>query len=298
MLTVFNIQRFSLHDGNGIRTNIFFKGCPLRCQWCNNPESIDPYPSVMFDERLCNKFGECIKNGDGNILEDNGSLVINRGKIISPGSLRDVCPSKALWIAGREMSINEIVSEIEKDIPFYNMSGGGVTLSGGEPFAQGDDLIELLTVMKWKGIHISVETSLHVPWDKISGYLDLVDVFLADLKHTDRLKFQTFTGGNLDLVLGNFNELNLSGKEFVARVPVIPGFNHSEPEIFAIIDTAARFNNLSEIDFIPYHSLATEKYHMLGMEYTYPGFRNADRSELNKYAGYAEHKGLTTKILN
>jgi len=298
MLSVFNIQRFSLHDGNGVRTNIFFKGCPLRCQWCNNPESIDPSPSVMFDERLCNRFGECIRSGNGQISEVDGILMINRDNITSAGPLRDVCPSRALWIAGSEMSIDEIVTEVEKDIPFYNMSGGGVTISGGEPFSQGDELIELLTLLKNKGIHISAETSLHVPWEKISKYLDLVDVFLADLKHTDRLKFLDFTGGDLELVLGNFEKLNSSGSEFIARVPIIPGFNHTVSEIFAIIDTAAGFHNLSEINFIPYHSLATEKYHMLGKEYTYPGYRNVDKSELSIYTSYAEQKGLTAKILN
>lgn len=298
MLTVFNIQRFSLHDGNGVRTSIFFKGCPLRCLWCNNPESIDPLPSVMFDERLCNRFGECIKAADGRIYEADGALVIDREKIGDPGQLMDVCPSKALRVAGREMSAAEIAAGVEKDLPFYDMSSGGVTLSGGEPFAQGEELGELLLLLRDKRIHVSAETSLHVPWEKVSKYTSLVDMFLADLKHTHPLKFAQYTGGDAGLVLENFRKLDASGSAFVIRVPVVPGFNHSKPEIFSIIDFAAGLEHLSEIHLIPYHSLATEKYHMLGKAYTYKGFADVSKQELVAYADYASQMGITTKILN
>ncbi|MFZ0280445.1 MAG: glycyl-radical enzyme activating protein [Bacteroidales bacterium] len=164
MLTVFNIQRYSIHDGNGVRTNIFFKGCPLGCLWCNNPESIDPFPSVMFDERQCHKFGDCIKAGGGHIVSLNNKLSIDREKITAFEALRNVFPSNALYIAGETKSVSQIIGEIEKDIPFYEMSGGGVTLSGGEPFSQDPDLKELVLELKKRGINVSVETSLHVPW--------------------------------------------------------------------------------------------------------------------------------------
>lgn len=298
MLKIFNIQRFSLHDGNGIRTNIFFKGCPLRCIWCNNPESIDPSPSIMFDERLCQRFGECIKAGDGNIFESGGRLVINRDKISDTNALADICPAKALWIAGREMSVEQIVAEVVKDISFFETSGGGVTLSGGEPFAQGEELMELLIRLRQLGIHIAAETSLHVPWEKVSKCLDLVDVFLADLKHADGHKFYIYTGGDLEKVLSNLRKLDSEAKAFIIRVPVIPGFNHTESEMSAIIDIGAELRNLHEIQFIPYHSLATEKYHMLGMNYSYSDYMNVDKSELDAYSEYAEKRGLISKILN
>jgi len=298
MLTVFNIQRYSVHDGNGVRTNIFLKGCPLHCLWCNNPESIDSRPSVMFDERLCKRFGDCIEAGGGAIFEENGTLVINRDKLLSPEPLREICPAKALSVVGREMSADDIITEIEKDIPFYEMSFGGVTLSGGEPLAQGEDLRNLLYSLQKKNIHVSVETSLHVPWEKIMQYIDFVDIFLADLKHTDALKFNDFTGGDLGLVADNFARLDAYGKEFVVRVPVIPGFNHTKPEIFSIIDTASGFKNAKEINFIPYHSLAKEKYQLLGMPYTWQGYRNVEKEELTAYAEYAVKRGLLTKILN
>lgn len=298
MLTVFNIQRYSIHDGNGVRTNIFFKGCPLNCMWCNNPESIDPLPSVMFDERLCHRFGDCIKASGGFITSNGKTLSVDRSQITDFTRLRNVCPSKAMIVMGQTMSVEQIMEEIVKDIPFYNMSGGGVTLSGGEPFSQGSDLIELILQMKALGIHVSAETSLHIPWETLENYVDLVDVFLADLKHLDTLKFTRFTGGNALLVMNNFRELDARRKEFVVRVPVIPGFNFTEPELFAIIDFASGLKNAREINFIPFHSLAGEKYAMLGKEYIFENQRNIERTELALYVEYAGKKGLSAKILN
>lgn len=298
MLTVFNIQRFSLQDGNGVRTNIFFKGCPLNCLWCNNPESIDPAPSIMFDERLCHRFEECIKEGNGNIIAENNNLIIQREKITDFSKLRNACPSGALNVAGQPMTVDQIVEEIEKDIPFYNMSGGGVTISGGEPFAQDPDLVELLVRIKDLGIHIAAETSLHVPWSSLEKYLSLVDVFLADLKHLDEVKFARFTGGKVSLVINNFRELDSRGINFVIRVPVIPWFNFSEPELKAIIDFAASLKNAHEIDFIPFHHLAREKYAMLGKEYIFENHRPVEKHELALYVEYAEKCGLSAKILN
>ena len=292
MLTIFNIQRYSLHDGNGIRTNIFFKGCSLRCLWCNNPESIDPSPSIMFDERICYQFGECLKPNKDAIATDNNRLVINRDLISDPLIYNDICPSKALIVCGQPKTIQEIIKEIEKDIPFYDMSGGGVTLTGGEPLSQGPELMELIVLLKEKGIHVSAETSLHLPWDVIESYVNLVDVFLADLKHIDNDKFLKYTGGNAALVLDNFKKLDETGSKFIVRVPVIPEFNFSMAELNAIIDFAADLHNASEINFIPFHTLAKEKYLMLGKEYLFGNYRSIEKKEIESYAEYARSKGL------
>jgi pyruvate formate lyase activating enzyme len=298
MLNVFNIQRYSIHDGEGIRTNIFFKGCPLRCQWCNNPEGIDSSPSLMFDERLCHQFGDCMKIGDNLITVQNDVLVIKRDLIHDASVYRDICPSLALIVTGEGKSVPQILKEIEKDIPFYRNRDGGVTLTGGEPFSQGPELKDLIIELKKRNIHIAVETSLHMPWETIENYIDHIDVFLADLKHTDDLKFSKFTGGNATLVMNNFQKLDRSGSKFVVRVPVVPGFNFSPIELYAIIDFAATLKNAFEIDFIPYHSLAKEKYLMMGKNYLFRNHRNIKKTELTPYAEYAEHKGLTAKILN
>lgn len=297
MLTVFNIQRFSIHDGSGVRTNIFFKGCPLQCSWCNNPESIDPAPSIMFDERICHQFGDCV-TGNGEIVLTDKKLEINRKIINDPSVYNSICPSKALFVSGRVRTVAELLREIEKDIPFYNMSGGGVTLTGGEPFAQGPELKDLIINLRNKGINVSAETSLHLPWEVIESYVSLIDTFLADLKHIDSEKFLKFTGGNASLVMDNFRKLDESGSTFIVRVPVIPGFNFSSPELKSIVDFAAQLKNSSEINFIPFHTLAKEKYLMLGREYSFGNVRSIEKTELEPYVRYAEEKGLIAKILN
>jgi pyruvate formate lyase activating enzyme len=298
MLSVFNIQRYSIHDGDGVRTNIFFKGCALHCLWCNNPESLDSAPSIMFDDRLCHQFGDCMKAANGGITLENDKLVIRRELISDATLFNNICPAKALIVCGQEKSVEQILEEIEKDIPFYNMSDGGVTLTGGEPLSQGPELKELIFQLKQKGIHVSVETSLHLPWETIENYINLIDLFLVDLKHIDNDKFTKYTGGNATLVTDNFKKLDKSGSKYIVRVPVIPEFNFSESELYAIIDFAAGLKNASEINFIPFQALAKEKYLMLGKEYLYSDHRNIEKSELIPFAEYAEEKGLVSKILN
>ena len=252
----------------------------------------------MFDERLCQRFGECIKAGDGKILMENDKLVINRDLISDASPLRDVCPSKALIVTGQEKNVLQIMQEIEKDIPFYNMSQGGVTLAGGEPLSQGPELQELVLGLKKRGIHISAETSLHVGWEVIERYIDLIDVFLADLKHVDPGKFAKYTGGDATLVMNNFKKLDKTGKKYIVRIPVIPEFNFTAPELFSIIDFVSGLKNASEVDLIPYHSLAREKYLMLGKDYKFGDLPNIKKSDLEPFTEYAGQKGLIARILN
>ncbi len=244
------------------------------------------------------RFGECAKQGNGEIIIENNTLLINRDKISDATLFENICPSRALIVSGQQKTVSQILQEIEKDIPFYKMSGGGVTLSGGEPLSQGPELMELLIQLKKRRINVSVETSLHLPWEIIENYIDLLDLVLADLKHLDNDKFMKFTGGNADLVSENFMKLDKSGKKFIVRVPVIPGFNFSTPELSAIIDFAAGLKNAKEINFIPFHTLAKEKYLMLGKEYIFGNQKNIEKSELKPFSEYAEKKGLISKILN
>jgi pyruvate formate lyase activating enzyme len=251
----------------------------------------------MFDERICQQFGECLKH-NGEIVLENNKLIINRDLITDTTIYDNICPSKALIVSGQEKTILQILEEIEKDIPFYNMSGGGVTLTGGEPLSQGPELKELIIQLKNRGIHVSAETSLHLPWEIIENYVNLIDAFLADLKHLDNDKFTRFTGGNAALVIENFKKLDKTGRKFIVRVPVIPGFNFSSAELLAIIDFAAGLKNASEINFIPFHTLAKEKYLMLGKDYKFGNHRSIEKSELAPFTEYAEQKGLISKILN
>jgi|WetSurSiteA1Bulk_404760.scaffolds.fasta_scaffold04672_5 pyruvate formate lyase activating enzyme len=293
---VFNIQRYSTHDGEGIRTMIFYKGCPLRCQWCSNPESQSSEPSILFDARICKGFGDCILAAPKAITLNSNGVHINRPAISHPLRLKDVCLSRALTVAGENKRVEDILQEIEKDLPFYQQSKGGVTLSGGEPLSQGPDLTHLLEELRMRNIHVSVETSLHVHWKKVARCLGLVSTYLVDLKHINREKFRLFTQGNIDLVLTNLRKLVEHRENIILRIPVVPDFNHSMQEMEKIINFAASLQHIREIHFIPYHTLGIEKYNMLGMNYSFGSKKSVDPSELTPYVNYALTKGLITKI--
>ena len=292
---IFNIQRFSTHDGPGIRTVIFYKGCPLHCQWCSNPESQSFGPSLMYDHRLCKNFRDCLETGSNAITSDKSGIKIDWSSVQQPEIFRDVCASGALTVSGEEKRISDILLEIEKDMPFYRNSMGGVTLSGGEPLSQGPDLIILLRELRIRGIDVAIETSLNVPWIMIERCIDLTGTFLADLKHTDKEKFNRFTGGDADLVLANLLKLAGCQNNVKIRVPVIPDFNHTESEMQQIIDFSVSLKTVREIHLLPFHNLGSEKYKMLGMEYSYTVKRQVDASELEGYSDYARSVGLTAK---
>ncbi len=293
---IFSIQRFSTHDGDGIRTLIFYKGCPLRCKWCSNPESHSFNYSLMYDSTLCQRFGDCaLTEPEAVKFEGTNGMVIERSSVKQPIKMKEVCASKALVLAGEEFSVDELLAEIEKDIPFYK-DDGGVTLSGGEPLSQDQDLIDLLQVLKEKKIHSSMETSLHVSWARIERCIGLVGTFLVDLKHTDREKFRHFVKGDAALVLRNLEKLAYFGAKVIVRIPVIPGFNHSLKEIQQMADSVSTIKGIEEIHFLPYHSFGVEKYKMLGMEYEFGPVKQVHENELELYVQYAESRGFRTKI--
>lgn len=293
---IFNIQRYSTHDGNGIRSLIFFKGCPLHCSWCSNPESQSFTPSVLYDSRLCHNFGECYSKNIAGISPGKYGPLIERGAKTVPDALRRVCPALAITVSGEEMTTGQIMEEVMKDSSFYKSSGGGVTLSGGEPLADSRALTTLLKALRSEGIEIAVETSLHVPWWVIEGCYQLVDLFLADLKHTDGDKFRSWTGGDALHVMGNLRKLAGIHDNVIVRVPVIPGFNHSFSEMASIIGFASSLENVKEIHFLPFHNLGSRKYEMLGLKYPMDGIEKVETVELVQYKEYAETMGLKVKI--
>ena len=293
---IFNIQRFSTHDGNGIRTIIFYKGCPLRCQWCSNPESQSFGYSVMYDPKYCRNFGDCISTEANAIFrKGNHGIQIDHQLLKHPEKLKNTCVTKALTVSGEQKTVSELLIEIEKDLLFYR-EDGGVTLSGGEPLAQGEDLVQLLQELKKRDINVNIETSLHVNWEKVERCIGLVDTFLVDLKHTDLDKFKTFTNGDAELVMNNLKKLNDSEAHIIVRIPVIPGFNHSEKEMKQMIGFVSTLNKVTEIHFLPYHTFGTEKYKMLDMEYLFKNETQVQDSELSPYIEYAQLKKFQTKI--
>lgn len=295
---IFNIQRFSTHDGDGIRTVIFYKGCPLRCQWCSNPEGLSFGYSIMYDKKKCRDFRDCIKADNIAITRiKNNGIQINRELIKKnePEKLKNICPSKALTISGESKSVDELLTEIEKDAPFYR-DCGGVTLSGGEPLSHGEELFTLLQKLKSKNINVNIETSLHVDWKKAARCIGLVKTFLVDLKHTDNDKFKSFTQGDAELVMDNLIKLTDSETHVIVRIPVIPGFNNSENEMKQMIKFVTSLKNVNEIHFLPYHTYGVEKYKMLGIKYLFGHNKQVLDSELKPFVLYAQSKGLKTKI--
>lgn len=304
-MTIFNIQRFSTHDGEGIRTLVFFKGCTLKCAWCSNPEGVSFGYDLMYDSRLCKHFEDCIhmdeqvirpvqrgiRSNRVTIRRTQQGIHIDRKAFTEPERFRDVCPSRALTVVGEVKSVMDLMCEIEKDRPFYRQEGG-VTLSGGEPLAQGPELKALLLECRKRQIFISIETSLHVNWDRIERCLGIGITFLADLKHTDCRKFKDHTGGDSALVTDNLKKLAQLGEHIIIRIPVIPGFNHSENEMKEILDFAASLEVVHEVHFLPYHKLGAEKYTLLGLEYTLTGKPQVKDHELKSYIDYAQAIGL------
>ncbi len=295
-LKIFNVQRFSTHDGAGIRTNIFFKGCPLRCRWCSNPESQSTLPEILYDPSLCRKFRDCTRVPGEQVVIKNDHLSIRRKQISDPEIFRNICPAKAITVSGEERSPEDLIREIEKDLPFYSRGSGGVTFTGGEPFSQDSLLVDLAYGLKQKGIHLSVETSLHVPWIKIEPFTGLIDDFLVDVKHTDEEKYKKYTGGRLSLFHENLKKLIRTGAHIVARVPVIPGFNHSIREMIFITEYILGFGVIREMDLFPYHLLGKRKYQMLGRKYNYGDFASLQEKDLEPYYQYALQKGLIVNI--
>ncbi len=293
---IFNIQRFSTHDGSGIRTIIFFKGCPLRCPWCSNPESQGFGHDIFFDRKKCIGCMECVRLSDNREFEkgDEG-IVINREWIEEPLKFKDICPTRAIQVIGEEFDLEKLLTEIEKDKAFYASSGGGVTFSGGEPFAQPEQLLELAKELKRRGIATAVETCLAVDWKNIEAVADYIDEFLVDLKHVDAGRLKAVTGLDFAQYEHNLRGLELRKVPVVIRIPVIPGFNDSIGDMRLIIDYMSTFTNIKKLHLIPYHSFGKGKYQQLGRDYSCR-VEALDKKELEPFLEYAESKGFTTVI--
>nr|WP_159464674.1 glycyl-radical enzyme activating protein [Scandinavium goeteborgense] len=296
---IFNIQRYSTHDGPGIRTVVFMKGCSLGCRWCQNPESRARTQDLLFDARLCLDGCDLCQQAVPGVIERalNG-LVIHREKLEQShlDALVECCPTQALTVCGELKSVDDIMATVLRDKPFYDRSGGGLTLSGGEPFMNPALALQLLKTSHDQGIHTAVETCLHVPWKYLEPALPYIDLFLADLKHVDADKFMQWTDGSSKRVLDNLKRLAAAGKKMTIRVPLIQGFNADEASIEAITEFAATELQVSDIHFLPYHTLGMNKYSLLGVPYSAPD-KPLDAPELLEFAQQtAREKGLTATL--
>lgn len=265
----FDIQRFSTHDGDGIRSILFLKGCTLACPWCQNPESLSRRKSLLFDERLCLTDCNRCTTVSGGITRQDNAITINRKAIPQENliALENICPSQALSVCGKPADSDELFEALMKDKPFYDQSGGGVTFSGGEPLLQPRLVEELTQRLQHAGVSSAIETCMHVPWKNIEQVLPYTDCWLTDLKHTDEDKFKKWTKGSLALVKDNFRRLAPVAKKLVVRVPVVPGFNDSREELQDILDFANSLENCHDVHLLPYHTLGINKYKLLDKPY-------------------------------
>lgn len=293
---IFNIQRFSTHDGSGIRTIVFFKGCPLRCPWCSNPESQSFDYDIFFDRQKCITCMECVKLSENReFTSGEEGIVISHENITNPLLFKDICPTKAIQVIGEEVDIEKLLKEVEKDKLFYTKSGGGVTFSGGEPFAQSEQLLILAKELKKRGISTAVETCLDINWGNIGPAVPYIDEFLVDLKHIDAERLKEGTCAEFGQFEYNLRRLEAKNTPVTIRIPVIPGFNDSTADMHAMIDYLDSFSNIKNLHLIPYHSLGKGKYQQLGWEYKLRA-EALDTNELKPFLIYAHNKGLKTVI--
>ncbi len=264
---IFAIKRFAVHDGNGIRTTVFFKGCTLRCLWCHNPEGISFAPQLAFYRHKCVGCGECLGCPENAVKMTDGKAEIQREKCISCGKCVEKCVFSAHELFGREVDVDELAEELCADREFFESSGGGVTLSGGECLAQPDFAIELLKKLKEKGINTAVDTCGFVPRSTFEKILPYVDTFLYDIKAIDPSVHEKCTGRDNSLILSNFDYLCSQNCDIEVRIPFVVGLNDGEIEK---IGEFLRGKPVKKVSVLKYHDLARSKFASLGMKDTMP----------------------------
>ncbi|MFZ7130862.1 MAG: glycyl-radical enzyme activating protein [Eubacteriales bacterium] len=293
---LFNIQRFSIHDGPGIRTTVFLKGCPLNCKWCANPESKSTKRELFYNKSNCIGCGACIKACPNEALRlDRDKIIINKEKCSNCFHCVDACIKKALYIEGEYYTLEALVHEVEKDRVFYEKSGGGVTLSGGEPLLQQEFVLAFLMEMKSREIHTVVETSGYVSQECFTKVIPYIDFLYMDIKHPDKHMHKQYTGVENELILKNIETAIRQKKEIVARIPVIPRFNDSKKTMKEFISLIKRLK-IQKIELLPFHQLGMGKWECLGLDYIYKNDKNMKKEELNWMAQLFEIEGIDVQI--
>ncbi len=266
---VFNLQKYSIHDGPGIRTTVFLKGCPLKCWWCHNPEGMSGEAEVVVAEGRCVQCGEC---RDACPLHHAG---LGRDEKVSPdraaclrcGACVEACPVQARQILGRRMNVDEVLAEVCKDRIFYDDSQGGATFSGGEPFAQAAFLLELLRACKDQGIHTTVDTTGYVGLDTLLVAAQWTDLFLYDIKILDDARHRRYTGVSNAKILDNLNALGREHGNIWVRVPIVPGLNDADDDLEATVRFAASVPGVKQVNLLAYHHTGSYKFSRLGKPY-------------------------------
>lgn len=292
---IFNIQKFSINDGPGIRTTVFVKGCPLNCLWCHNPESKSSKREIFFDSRKCISCGRCAEvcSNQCHIISENGHAFL-RDNCISCGDCTKVCYPAALESVGYEITVEDAIKEVMKDEIFYQNSGGGMTVSGGEPMAQFEFTLDLLMAAKEKGLHTCMETCGFAPTAHYEQVAPYVDIFLFDFKLSDEERHLHYTGVSNGKILENLYHLDDLGASTVLRCPIIPTVNDNMAHFEAIAATANRLKHVLEINIEPYHPLGSGKSEMLGKDYELRDLTFPENETVEEWIRTVQEK---TKIL-
>ncbi|PIU22826.1 MAG: glycyl-radical enzyme activating protein [Chloroflexi bacterium CG08_land_8_20_14_0_20_45_12] len=294
---IFNIQRFSIHDGPGIRTTVFMKGCPLRCRWCSNPESQNPYPEIMTYDVKCIRCGKCEQ-----ICPMNAITISQKGRKIARTQCTlclkcaEVCPTGAISISGKYMTIEEVMKEVGSDKLFYQNSGGGVTISGGEPLSQWEFVLQLLKECKQEGLHTALDTCGYAPWHILEKVLEHTDLILFDIKHINSSQHRKGTGKGNRLILDNAKRTAAKVRTWL-RFPLIPGYNDSDEHVREVAELATKIR-VEKVSILPYHEWGKAKYEKLGRRYPFKNTQTLSDWHIQKLQKIIENMGLKVTVGN
>ena len=300
---IFNKQKDNMYDGPGVRTLVFFKGCPLRCKWCSNPEGLERKYQIMFKPTTCVSCGSCVPVCPQKIhsISSSGEHIIDRSiDCIGCGQCVEACVPDALKVAGEQVPISELLEYVEQDRAFYDQSGGGVTLGGGEVTSQPEAAINLLQACKQEGLHTAIETCGYTKKETILRFAEYVDLFLFDLKHIDPDRHFELTGVRNEMILENLEELIMKRNHVKVRMPMLKGINDSEAEIRGVIEFLKpfrEFKNFEGIDLLPYHKLGVNKYVQLGMDYPIEGDPSLDDADLDRIEGWIREYDFPVSVI-
>jgi pyruvate formate lyase activating enzyme len=288
-----NIQRFSIHDGPGIRTTVFFKGCNLRCFWCHNPETLSRDPELQLFPDRCIGCDECFQRcpQGAHVMTDEGRSFL-RELCQACGTCVETCYAQCLVLVGEYKTVDEVVEEVLRDLPFYETSGGGVTLSGGEPLLQLDFSYAILERCREKGLHTAIETAANFDWDRVAAILPVIDLVMMDVKLMDAERHKAATGVSNVRILENAVRLGREAPALIVRTPIVPGINDNAEDVAAIANFAAGLPNLLYYELLPFHPMASGKYDSLDLGYRAREMKSPPKEQMDELTEVAAQFGI------
>ncbi len=291
---VFDLKRFAVHDGSGIRSTLFLKGCPLRCPWCQNPEGLRPAIRLWHQPAQCVRCGTCVKTCPQGALRLDERVHIDQDRCLACGRCADACPAGAMEMEGREVEAGEAAESLLRDLPFFR-NGGGVTLSGGEVLSQPDFALEVLRLCKEGGAETAIESCLYAPWETVERFLPFVDEFLVDIKYFDAKLHRAAVGVDNARILENHRRLLARGASVTARTPLIPGYTATEENIRAIARHLVSLDPGARYELLNFNPLCRSKYAALERDYPVQGGA-LDAAALERFEKIARGEGLRNLV--